>query len=282
MGSGGGKTPPGAGSAPPDSLKEDFALCSPPTLGSPGRGGRRARPLGAHVQSTAPRCRKDTRPHGHPRGASPALSGEPGRGWGQEWSGGASPLWPTPPPEERSEFKEAEERPRSSGAEEDAHGRGAECSERGPTDITAPGSFPFQAAPVPPGLPQGAPGCPRVLQGACILLARAQEWGPVSLASPRVPQSRESTYGPCPGAESRGEEDVGSRCGHGRQNADVPPHLLPMIREHWEAKSCWDARCCPTAFPCVAIHGSGRDTTANVRCLLWGAGGERQCDMRRK
>lgn len=61
--------------------------------------------------------------------------------------------------------------------------------------------------------PRPCPGCPRVPQGAC-LLARAQERGPVSPAPPRVPQRRESKYGPCPGAESGGR---GCGCGDGWQ-----------------------------------------------------------------
>lgn len=61
--------------------------------------------------------------------------------------------------------------------------------------------------------PRPCPGCSRVPQGAC-LLARAQERGPVSPAPPRVPQRRESKYGPCPGAESGGR---GCECGDGWQ-----------------------------------------------------------------
>lgn len=57
------------------SLREDFGLCSPPALGSPGRGGRRARPLGAHVESTAPRCRRDAQTPRTLQGCQPSPSG---------------------------------------------------------------------------------------------------------------------------------------------------------------------------------------------------------------
>lgn len=107
----------------------------------------------------------------------------------------------------------------------DAHGHGAECGERGPTDIPAPGAPLFHTGPALPGLPQGAPGCPREPQGAS--------------GSPRVPQTRESKSGPCPGPESRG----GSRVWGvgvsmtGKQNADAPPDPLPKVRGQWEPRS---------------------------------------------
>lgn len=107
----------------------------------------------------------------------------------------------------------------------DAHGHGAECGERGPTDIPAPGALLFHTGPALSGLPQDAPGCPRVPQGAP--------------GSPRVPQTRESKSGPCPGPESRGGSrvwGVGVSMA-GKQNADAPPDPLLKVRGQWEPRS---------------------------------------------
>lgn len=98
-----GRNPPRDRLSLPDSLREGFALCSPPTVGSPGRGERRARPLGVHVEVPPLVAEETSGSHGTPQGCQPSPSGrmdplqdsgEPGRGWGQEWSGGASPHWP--------------------------------------------------------------------------------------------------------------------------------------------------------------------------------------------
>lgn len=70
-------------------------------------------------------------------------------------------------------------------------------------------------------------------------------------------------------------EGVWSGCGHGRQaKCWYPTGATAEGTGQWVTKSCWDARRCPTAFPPVAIQGSGRDAAVNVQCLLRGAGGK--------
>lgn len=240
--------PPGPDQPPPERLREDFALCSPPALGSPGRGGRRARPLGAHVESTAPRCRRGTQTPRTPRGCQRSPSGRMDplgpagqrgtwRGVGTEVSGGASPLWPgreTGVLEGRKVSLQARRRRMLTGVGLNAESVAPPISRRREL------SFSTRDRPCPgcPTIPQGTPGCPRMPQGAR-LLSRARERLRCPQAPPRVPQSRESKSGPCPGPESHGGSRVwgvgmGMAC---RQNADAPLDPVPKVRGQWEPRS---------------------------------------------
>lgn len=226
----------------PDSLREDFDLCLPLARGSPGRGGRRARPLCAHVDSTAPRCRRDTETPWVPQGCQPSPSGwtDPQDPAGQRgaWQGVGTGVV-------RRGFPAlARRRDRSWRKLKGVRGRAARRRM-----LTAVG---LNAASATPPISRRRefsvskqhrprPGCPRVPQGAR-LLARAQEGVRCPQRPPECRRAEEADTGLAPGPKAAGRVwGVGAGMAGG-QRAGTPPEPLPKVRNSRRARAAGGTR----------------------------------------